>query len=91
MQDALGHTIRVGDTVLTAAYWSPIPSLVTKVVKVTKTRVYVNIKTWDFLRKENSTWKKVVEYKDIARYPYQVIVVDAQLRSNKRKFPENFV
>jgi hypothetical protein len=90
--DALGHPINVGDTVFTHEYGGPSYRLITKVTKVTKKAVYVNVKRFEREYNEN---KKQYEYvcKDVSvrRRPDQFLVVNEQLKYNQKKYPENLL
>ena len=88
MNDALGHPIRKGDTVVTSQYWSTIMDFVTKVEKVTKNYVYIRLKT-NYWCHETKKHKK--GYKLVRRYPYQVLVVTQQLEYNQIHYPENLL
>ena len=96
LKDALNHPIRVGDTIVTNYYNTPIMGLITKVIKVTKSRVYIKLDRkvrTHIYDKTTERWDtKTTEItKPLARYPHQVIVVNAQLEANRNDFPENFV
>lgn len=88
MLDALGHPITKGCTVLTGGYWSPTMSDTTKVLKTTKSKVHVEVEgyIWDAEARKYNKQRKIV-----SRWPHQVVVVDAQIRSNRRKYPEHII
>lgn len=80
--DFLGHPIQVGMTVLTNGYYSAGNHMVTKVVKVTKKAVIIHVEKYDW--KERTT---IVGH-PIRRNPSQIIVIEQQLKYNKKTFPE---
>ena len=80
--DFLGHPIEAGMTVLTNGYYSSGNHMVTKVVKVTKKAVIIHVEKYDW--KERAT---IVGH-PIRRNPSQIIVIDQQLKYNKKTFPE---
>ena len=85
MIDALGHPITEGCMVLTPGYWSPTVSEIVKVKKVTKTRIVIDLM--------GSTWcrdagKYVDQVKTLYRRPHQVVVIDKQLKYNRKTYPE---
>ena len=90
--DALGHPINVGDIVSTHSYGCAAYRTITKVTKVTKKAVYVNVKK--YARVYNET-KKQYEYilkeEPVRRRPDQFLVVNAQLKYNQKKYPENLL
>ena len=90
--DALGHPIRVGDTVFTHSHGSTSYRLITKVTKVTEKAVYVNVKKYARVYNEI---KKQYEYMfieaPVRRRPDQFLVVNEQLKYNQKKYPENLL
>lgn len=92
MNDALGHPITAGCTVLTSNYWSPTMNKLMKVKRVTKTKVVFDMDK-HLYGYDNETkkfqWKS--RHEEIRRWPHQVIVIDKQLRYNKRTYPEHLV
>lgn len=91
MIDKLGHPIRKGDTVLTSSYRSPSISEITKVLKVNKKTVRVEVSGYYWDWGKNSKWTRSKVTKVVNRKPDKFIVIDAQLRNNRSKYPENCV
>ena len=92
LKDALNHPIRVGDTVLTNYYNTPIMGLITKVIKITKRKVFVKVERNNWVKNTTTgNWDRIFVDDPIARYSHQVIVIDHQLEYNRTNFPENFV
>ena len=85
MIDALGHPITKGCVVLTPGYWSPTAGTITKVVKVTKSYVFVEVGAWTWSEEKNGG---VMEPLVVRRKAHQVIVVDKQLKYNRKTYPE---
>jgi len=83
MVDALGHPITEGCVVLTPGYWSPTASVVTKVKKVTKAYIFVELVA---SRWRDNDWAKIDVV--VRRRPHQVVVVDKQLKHNRKTYPE---
>lgn len=85
MIDALGHPITEGSIVLTPGYWSPTVNEIVKVKKVTACYVHVELSTqqWD-----NITTTYVQKTKLLKRRAHQVVVVDKQLKYNRKTYPE---
>lgn len=77
--DVLGHPIEPGMTVLTACYWSSSFTVFTKVVKVTKKFIVLEVPHY---------WKHL-ENTTVYRKPYQMIVVNQQQKYNKKVYPEH--
>lgn len=92
MNDALGHPITAGCTVITSYYHSPSMNLVMKVKRVTKTRVILDIDKsyyrWDAVNRKTV---KVEKFGEVRRWPYQVLVIDKQLKYNRKTYPEHMV
>ena len=86
--DALGHPIRVGDTVLTSQYCSPTFDITTKVVKVNKTTITVEIEKYVY---DDSIKRTIRVMGPIKRFAYQMVVVDKQLEHNQKEFPEHML
>jgi hypothetical protein len=88
MIDAIGSPIEAGSTVLTGHYWSNTMNHVTKVVEVRKKYVYLMLDTitYDWKNRTRVTAKKLIR-----RQAHQVIVIDKQLKFNRKKYPENFL
>lgn len=92
LKDALNHPIRVGDTVLTNYYNTPIMGLITKVIKITKRRVFVKVERNVYYKnKYTGKYDSILVDNLVGRYSHQVIVIDQQLEHNRTNFPENFV
>ena len=92
MIDALGHPITVGCTVLTPGYWSPTMSKIMKVGRVTKTRIILTMEGIRHLWSDKAkTWEPVTELREVRRQPHQVLVVDKQLKHNRKNFPEHII
>lgn len=86
--DALGHPIRAGDTVLTSRYSSPTFDITTKVVKVNKKTITVEIEKYIY---DNSIKRTIRVIGPVKRFPYQMVVVDKQLEHNQKEFPEHML
>lgn len=86
--DALGHPIRVGDTVLTSQYCSPTFDTTTKVAKVNKTTITVEIEKYIY---DDSIKRTVRVIGPVRRFPYQMVVVNKQLEHNQKEFPEHML
>ncbi len=80
--DALGHPIKVGSIVLTTPHWNPTFSVTTKVIKITKKSIVVELPSNTYVD------KRLIK---IRRKPHQVIVIDKQLKYNQKTFPENLL
>lgn len=93
MNDILGHPITEGCLVVTNGYWSTGFSITTKVAKVTKTKVLLDVPGYDFVKDQNSPygWKRIDTIKRVRRDPSRVLVIDKQLKYNRKTFPENLV
>ena len=84
MKDVLGRTVKVGDTVLTTAYYSVSMNKVTKVEIVKPTYVVVTI-PYEHWRYDEVLSRNVpiVIPKKMSRKSYQVLVIDDQLKQNE--------
>lgn len=83
--DTFGIPLKVGDTVLTNGYGSPIMNFVTKVVKQTKSYSFVEVKTSRWDRSTNSV---VTVVKPLRKYSYQLIRIQPLLDYNAETYPE---
>jgi len=88
MNDVLGHPIVAGSTVLTGAYWSPTMDQITTVEKVTKTKVYLSVPGMKY---NSLTGRYINTTIRVGRHPHQLVVVDKQLKYNKKTYPENLL
>lgn len=90
MIDCLGHPIKVGDKVLTNAYYSTNMSEITTVVKINKKSVVVEIEAYAYkVNPDTNKWEgKQYDNYRIRRHPSKVIVIGAQLEHNRQNYPE---
>lgn len=86
MVDSLGHPITAGCTVLTSGYWNTVMDVVIIVKKVTPCYVHVEMEcnVWNY-----ETRKAVPQMKTLRRRPHQVLVIDKQLKYNRKAYPEH--
>ena len=85
MIDALGHPITAGCTVLTSGYWSSTFDTVIKVKRITANYVIIEMTAslYDYARREAYTGVK-----EVRRKPHQMVVIDKQLKYNRKTHPE---
>jgi hypothetical protein len=89
LKDQLGHPLEVGLTVLAAGYYQPNLNTITTVEKVTKTAIYVQLDCRQWERKEaGDGYLLIAKTKSMRRRPDQVIVVQQQLKHNRKHYPE---
>lgn len=88
MIDTLGSPIKEGDMVLTNKYRSSCLTEITTVKKVTHKHVHVEIPAtwWNYKEKRLEEGLKVIK-----RLPHQIVVIDKQLKYNRKNYPENCI
>lgn len=86
--DVLGHPIEAGMTVLTNGYYGLTMDQLVKVDKVTKKAVYVTL-TASWYNWSEKVW--CTEQKSIRRHPNKVLVIDKQLKYNRKMYPEYMI
>ena len=94
LTDRLKRPIKVGDTVITQYYSSPTFGIITKVVKVNKSKVVIELPHKIYCRRytADGKWEYTTrEVPTLARYPSQMIVVNEQLAYNQANFPEVYL
>ena len=88
MIDSLGHPITAGCTVITPGYWSPTISEVVKVKKVTATYVHIEM---DGIAYSREAGGYTTQTKQLRRKAHQVLVIDKQLKYNRKAYPESLL
>lgn len=86
--DVLGHPIEAGMTVLTNGYDGSTMDQLVKIDKVTKKAVYVTLTVRWY------NWREKVWYtgqRSIRRRPNNVLVIDKQLKYNRKMYPEYMI
>lgn len=92
MIDILGHPVKKGMTVLTNAHWSTAMTEITTVDKVTPKAVYVTIHaTGGYWDTENKKFVRTSGNKQMRRSYAKVLVIDKQLKHNRKNYPENMI
>ena len=80
--DLLGHPIEKGMTVLTNGYYSAGNHIITKVIRVTKKAVIIQVQKYDWQN------QLMVEKHELRRHPSTVFVIEKQIKYNQETFPE---
>ena len=86
--DVLGHPIEAGMTVLTTAHYGSTMDQLVKIDKVTKKSVYVTL-TASWYNWREKVW--CTEQRSIRRRPNKVLVIDKQLKYNRKMYPEYMI
>lgn len=92
--DCLGRPIKVGDTVLTNRYGSTDMTLITKVVRINKNSITIDLPhiIWRRVNKPDGTWNyDKIPVPTLRRRSDKVIVVTEQLAYNQTNFPEAYL
>ena len=85
MKDILGRTVKVGDTVLTRGYSTVDMNQTAIVEKVKDSYILVTVRYKGWLHDDTIGRKTLtVTSKKVTRRPYQVLVVNDQLKENER-------
>lgn len=86
--DILKRPVKVGDTVLTKGYMHSAINTISKVIRVNKNTISVNL---PFRYYNYQTRSSVTGYKIMLRDPMSFVVIDEQIAYNNKEYPEYYV